>query len=48
MRGGTDYNYRLGVKHFLEWVENEWGAPMRTAREVDEAMAEYGWWVFEN
>ena len=48
VRGGTDVNHRLGLKHFLEWVEVEHGEPLRTARDVDVALCEYGWWVFEN
>ena len=23
VRGNTEYQYRLGVKHFLEWVDSE-------------------------
>jgi len=48
IRGGTDYNYRLGIKHFLDWIDFEYRAPLRTAREIDEALCEYGWWVYEN
>ena len=36
------------MRHFLEWIENEYRLPLRTAQEVDEALAEYGWWVYEN
>ena len=49
VRAGTDYNYRLGVKHFLEWVEAEGiGRRLHTAADVDEALCEYAWWVYEN
>jgi len=48
IRGGTDYNYRLGIKHFLDWLDFEYRAPLRNAREIDEALCEYGWWVYEN
>ena len=49
VRSGTDYNYRLGVKHFLNWLGGEGGAcPMNTAMDVDIALCEYAWWVYEN
>ena len=48
VRASSGYQYRLGVKHFLEWVEEERRGPLRSIRELDEALVEYGWWVYEN
>ena len=50
VKGGTEYNYRLGAKHFLERVHKEKGrkVPLGTAREIDEALCEYAWWVDGN
>ena len=45
---GSEYNYRQGVKHFLEWVDSERRGPITSAMEMDEALAEYGWWGYEN
>ena len=36
--GGTDVNYRAGLKHFLEWLETGYRMPLRTPREVDGAL----------
>ena len=48
IRGSSDKQYRAGVRHFLEWLDFEYRMPLRTPREVDEALCEYGWWVYEN
>ena len=45
---GTDVNYRLGLKHCLEWVDEEYQRPLLTIRQIDEALCEYAWWVYEN
>ena len=44
----TGRQYRLGVQHFLIWIRNEFRYPLRTAREIDRALAEYGQWVYEH
>ena len=44
----TAYQYTLGVRHFLVWIASEYPFPLRTAPETDEAVAEYGQWVYAN
>jgi hypothetical protein len=48
VRGSSEYQYRLGIKHFIDWLVLEQRDPLRTIREIDDALCEYGWWVYEN
>ena len=46
VKASSEGQYRLGVRHFLNWVE-ESQISLLTTRDIDNALAEYGWWVFE-
>ena len=44
----SEINYRRGVRYFLEWLDAEYPAfAITTAAQMDDALAEYGWEVFE-
>ena len=43
----TSYQYANGLKHFVEWAWYEYGGPLMTAEEMDDALCEYGQHVFD-
>ena len=47
VEGSSEYQYKLGVRAFLEYLEEEYQKPVETAREIDNALAEFGWYTFE-
>ena len=34
--------------HFIDWLDNVFRCPLHTAEEIDDALCEYGWWVYEH
>ena len=48
IRESSEVQYRRGVGHFIDWLDNVFRCPLHTAEEIDDALCEYGWWVYEN
>ena len=48
IRESSEDQYRRGVGHFIDWLDNVFRCPLRTAEEIDDALCEYGWWVYEH
>ena len=44
----SEVEYRRGIKFFLEWLNEEGKPAIYTAKQMDYALCEYGWYVFEN
>ena len=44
----SEVEYRRGVTFFLKWLREEYCAPVIHAWDLDVALCEYGWWVFES
>jgi len=43
----SEVEYARGVRFFLTWLNEEYQAPVYDAWDLDMALCEYGWWVFE-
>ncbi len=43
----ADRQYRAACWFFLDWAGEHWQRPMLTAADVDDAMTEYAWWLFD-
>ena len=47
VQASSEVEYRRGLKFFLDWLREKNYPPIQTAVQMDEALAEYGWHVFE-
>ena len=43
----SQVEYDRGVRYFLTWLEFEGRGPLRTIADIDDALCEYAWHVYE-
>jgi hypothetical protein len=48
LSAGSEINYRRGVILFVEWAQDEYEEELESFEDLDEALAEYAWHVFES